>query len=1313
MERFMMIQLFNNFQKLFLLLFMTLSSESIYAIDFEVNGITYYASSLTTTDVKVTGKTNNCTGRIVIPETVTYQGRQYTVVAIDEEAFYKKDDITSIVIPKTITYIYDDAFRGCDNLDAVYISSLDSWLNIRFGDSGSNPLTGANHLFVNGKEIHEIIIPDDVTVLDDYAFWGFLGLYKVIIPKTLKAIGMEFNNCRNLEVVISKNEKPSLIEIESDSYPFRGISPSAKLLVPRGTISSYLAIPKWRNNFYEIIEEGNDESNTISFADANVKAICIANWDTNGDGEISKEEAATVTDAGFGKAFRKSSINIFPEFKYFTGLTCIGNEAFEKCSNLNYIILPPNIKTLYSQAFKECGFTTFTIPEGIENIPSELLLGCPLNSISLPASIKEISSDYPFPRTITTITINKDNSYFECPSESNCIVYKESNTIVFGTNNSKIPSGVLHIGANAFQGATGLANVILPSSIITIDKEAFKNCSNLESVELPIGLTTIGESAFSGCTSLSKIQLPNTLTSIGTFAFETCSKIESITIPQNVSDWHGSSFIGCDGLLSVNVKCKIPIPYQVFAECGQLKSVVLTEGVNSIGSNAFIGCTSLVSIYLPRTIKSIGYATFQDCSSLESIVISDSITEIGLGAFKGCRSLARVESKLRKPFEVNGVFTNLPYNSELHVPYGTKAQYESVIGWNVFGEIIEAAPQQFNLDIAVIGNGSVTCKGKTIRNQSSSIVVTEGSTIAVGIYPDEGNRVLKVYVNGQDALAQIVGSELQFIMSEDMNIEVLFEEIPIITHTLTISVSGGGSVFFNGFAVRNQSRAFSVTEGSEATITFVLDNGYRIKSVKVDGVDVTGAVINSQYTVSNITKDVSMEVDFEEIPPAICTLSITSKGNGSVSYEGTSIRSKTSTFTLDAGTSATVSFVSDDGYRLMSAILNGTNITADVFNNQYTIVNITKDTALEIEFAEDVTDITHNGIDYKVVSYIDATLIVVGSDNGLTLSVPATISFKNRLWKVVGVEAGAFNDSPELAAIEWNPEVKFDGKVGNPNLLLYVKDKQYASEAIQNVVVNGEAEEIVLLETETCNNFYCPKAFMAKKVAYEHNYSMKSGYNTCQGWETIALPFDVTKIQRQGGTELLPYQAWTQGSVQRPFWLYSLTGLGWKAESSISANTPYIICMPNNEMYNSSYNITGIVRFIGENVQVKASANLAYGKDGNKKLIPNFQNQEASQEFYALNVNNLWSSNTDDNTIEGSVFVRGLRQVHPFEAYMTLDGDAARRFIHVFDDNATNILTESLLDDKGKHVIYNLNGQRVSSMSRGIYIQNGKIKVKR
>ena len=143
--------------------------------------------------------------------------------------------------------------------------------------------------------------------------------------------------------------------------------------------------------------------------------------------------------------------------------------------------------------------------------------------------------------------------------------------------------------------------------------------------------------------------------------------------------------------------------------------------------------------------------------------------------------------------------------------------------------------------------------------------------------------------------------------------------------TLNVTASGNGSVSYNGSTIKNQTQSFTVEEGTSATITFSPDAGYRVASVKLNGTDVTTNVVNNKYTISNITADVTLAVTFEAITHM---LSITASGNGSATYNSTAIRGKTQTFTVNEGSSATVTFTPDAGYRIASVKVNGTDVTS-------------------------------------------------------------------------------------------------------------------------------------------------------------------------------------------------------------------------------------------------------------------------------------------------------------------------------------------------------------------------------------------------
>jgi len=111
------------------------------------------------------------------------------------------------------------------------------------------------------------------------------------------------------------------------------------------------------------------------------------------------------------------------------------------------------------------------------------------------------------------------------------------------------------------------------------------------------------------------------------------------------------------------------------------------------------------------------------------------------------------------------------------------------------------------------------------------------------------------------------------------------------------------------------------------------------------------------------------------------------------------------------------------------------------------------------------------------------------------------------------------------------------------------------------------------------------------------------------------------------------------------------------------------------------------------------------------KYVKSAPLQKAIADIYALNVSNEYVENSDVNHLPGSTFLRNSRPVHPFEAYLTVEGSAARA-IPIFDGNEDTGIGDALRINKGEvtknNNVFNLNGQRVQTPGRGLYIVNGK-----
>ena len=243
----------------------------------------------------------------------------------------------------------------------------------------------------------------------------------------------------------------------------------ATLLVPEEYKSAYQSAEKWQD--FKAIET----TNNIYFADANVKALCVTKWDTNGDGELSETEAAAVTD--IGGTFREKAITTFDELQYFTGLTSIASGAFEDCFSLRSVALPNGIATIGSSAFYDCyNLASLNLPEGLTSI-----------------------GEYAF---------------YDCRSLVNL----------------DFPDGIAAMGNYVCSNCSSLSQVHLPLGITAIGDHAFDSCSSLTCIDIPVGVKKIGGWAFISCTKLAEVTMHEEITTIGSTAFSDCNKLTSVTV---------------------------------------------------------------------------------------------------------------------------------------------------------------------------------------------------------------------------------------------------------------------------------------------------------------------------------------------------------------------------------------------------------------------------------------------------------------------------------------------------------------------------------------------------------------------------------------------------------------------------------------------------------------------------------------------------------------------------------------------------------------------------------------------------------------
>ena len=112
-----------------------------------------------------------------------------SVRLIGSGAFNQCSNLTDISLGKDVVYIGYNAFADCRSLTNIYISDIRAWCNIDYYSQNEQPMCWANHLYLNGKEVKDLTLPNGIQDIKDYAFYGCDSLKSVNIPNTVTSIG--------------------------------------------------------------------------------------------------------------------------------------------------------------------------------------------------------------------------------------------------------------------------------------------------------------------------------------------------------------------------------------------------------------------------------------------------------------------------------------------------------------------------------------------------------------------------------------------------------------------------------------------------------------------------------------------------------------------------------------------------------------------------------------------------------------------------------------------------------------------------------------------------------------------------------------------------------------------------------------------------------------------------------------------------------------------------------------------------------------------------------------------------------------------
>ena len=278
----------------------------------------------------------------------------------------------------------------------------------------------------------------------------------------------------------------------------------------------------------------------------------------------------------------------------------------------------------------------------------------------------------------------------------------------------------------------------------------------------------------------------------------------------------------------------------------------------------------------------------------------------------------------------------------------------------------------------------------------------------------------------------------------------------------------------------------------------------------------------------------------------------------------------------------------------------------------------------------------------------------------------------------------------------------------NPNALYIMsaeaKNKLSSTLSGKNVVVEGTAETLTLTDGYP---FFTPADFEATSASYSRTFTVGNKKRVGGGWQSVVLPFTVSTVKN--GEETINW--FKNANDDASFWVYQLNGeksgdydtydlnFVYNNAESMEANKPYIMAVPDESWAGAQFSLVGkTLVFGGENVTVNKAVPTIVETD-HFKFVGTYVGVTGLENVYVLDE-------------AGNSFVSGITEVQPFKAYIQKkDGTSAgaRININFGDDFVTSIKGVHLYDnDASDNNVYDIQGRKVETLSKGIYIVNGK-----
>lgn len=568
----------------------------------------------------------------------------------------------------------------------MHISDLAAWCNIDFGNSDSNLLYYAENLYLNGEKVTNLVIPDGVTEIKNYAFNGCSALTSITIPSSVTSIGnYAFNGCTGLKEVINY---------------------------------SNLTFTKGSGNYGYV----------AFYADKVVNAL---NDSIEGDFVFEIKYGVNTLTCYFGSATQITLPDSYKGESYM-----IGSYAFAGCTGLTSITIPSGVTSIKYGAFNGCtSLKELRIEDG------EGTLSLEYNSYNSSGTGKGLFADCP----LETLYLGRNLSYSTSYNYGYSPFYNKTTLKSVTIGNS-----VTSIGEYAFYRCNNLKKLELNCAKIEawFGGDNY-NSLPIEELIIGDNTTEIGERAFCNMASLAKVTIGKNVKVIRNEVFSGCNAIETIYAMGERPALVGESNFTMDQYLNVKLyvpagslhKYEISNVWENFWEIEEYSIVAGDANGDNIVDVADI--TDVIAMILNEDlltdagdINNDGIVDVADITDIISLILGTNNAPARAAAVGEYNVELSVEGD-EQSLTIDATATDYPYSAvqfDVYLPAGVKAIGNMVVGCGNAAAYKEQADGAVRV---VIYSPSNTA----IANKSASIAI-DAAGLAQGSHPVEVKNII-------------------------------------------------------------------------------------------------------------------------------------------------------------------------------------------------------------------------------------------------------------------------------------------------------------------------------------------------------------------------------------------------------------------------------------------------------------------------------------------------------------------------------------------------------------------------------------------